>query len=474
MSKPYCLHSSGDTEGNNGPLPHGFGSSKRIITLEELSQLSVLSHHTRSSYPTPSSNHIRALQTAKMGVAARRSEYRKTNDQGPHERHSLAAGHRQSLPTAISMFNGSALNGRQREAIRKPARRSEGSGLTRETAILIPEDDLDKDVNLRSSHEDIITGYTTCKGKAPRSKKLPIDPDAEILEDIPDMGPARTAREGRERRMSSRSKGRNPGPWRYRVRSLPTERPEQANKDTGNECIAPDLAEDMKLEDMRDEETRDKAAHLVTVAPGLPVHDLYGFLLDYNGRLEDASRHAIRASMAPSSGNTAKFVPPSKDVHNSSGHGSDEEPMTKIEYNEADFNWDSDSPPPEPPRPKRKRTRVVPVKVRKNGRTKEKVDLTQMRGRERDSKSITVTRVEKSRPLQRRDNSITRFVVPDNIIYLEDGATTNSDMSSSDGDSSDGTEDTDTDMDEEEIKVLKINMHPRYAFNRELIGDRLA
>jgi hypothetical protein len=109
--------------------------------------------------------------------------------------------------------------------------------------------------------------------------------------------------------------------------------------------------DDMNLATIPRFDQRRNMAELITVSPELPIHDIYGLLVDHENHPELARKYAIRASQAPQARTFVKNeqslrgARPCK-VINFSQNSDDNEIMVKIDPNESFLEWDNDAPPP--------------------------------------------------------------------------------------------------------------------------------
>jgi hypothetical protein len=120
-------------------------------------------------------------------------------------------------------------------------------------------------------------------------------------------------REAKASRLFSRIKVDTPGPWQYRSQqphSIPPTPQHSPIADPDADILqsaAPlndrklndSNSKDMTLADITDFSLRSMVAQLMTVAPALPVGDLYHLVIDSKGHLPTARRYAIRMSEAP-------------------------------------------------------------------------------------------------------------------------------------------------------------------------------
>jgi hypothetical protein len=105
-----------------------------------------------------------------------------------------------------------------------------------------------------------------------------------------------------------------------------------------------DNDQDLTLAAINDFDLRKKVAELMAIAPGLPIRDLYGLLLNCKGQLEPATRQAVRASQAPAFRDERQ---PSRPIHapaapktvNLLQDSDSDEVMIKIDLNEGFLEW---------------------------------------------------------------------------------------------------------------------------------------
>jgi hypothetical protein len=230
---------------------------------------------------------------------------------------------------------------------------------------------------------------------------------------------------------------------------------------------------DMSLLDIDDFSLRSQVAQLMAVAPALAVIDLYHLIIDSEGDIPRAKKHAIRMSEAPG----AQYRP----VVDSDG----DEIMVKIDPNDPAFEWDDDEPQPESEARSIARLSKTKPKARsKTGSSAAKSkSLHHSTKSAKSAKSDTKHRPNicakrtKSVPLNpahaRETSSDRDFVVPDNVIHYDVDLEI-----SEDSDQSTSTDvrnryvDSDSAMlDGDDPLGLDIDMQPRFAYNARLLGD---
>ncbi|KAH7084438.1 hypothetical protein FB567DRAFT_82510 [Paraphoma chrysanthemicola] len=247
-------------------------------------------------------------------------------------------------------------------------------------------------------------------------------------------------------------------------------------------------AKDMTLANIEDFDVRKKVADLMAVAPALPVQDLYDLLMDMEGDIVSARRHARRASEAPRGRGLIKAevesvsAPVQRDCASAClSVADDDELMIKIDPNEAFLEWDSDTPTSQPAL--EWQSKAKKLSYDKHGKTKSKKSKSKAKIQlpkapatakakiskasasrkstsEKARPAITVNRVPVP-PIQRRrqqDLSTKRqFAVPDPEVI-----SSNSDMD----------DDSDVEMLDaapDHMENLRIDMRPPWAYNEDVL-----
>jgi hypothetical protein len=293
-------------------------------------------------------------------------------------------------------------------------------------------------------------------------------------------------REAKASRLFSRIKVDTPGPWQYRSQqphSIPPTPQHSPIADPDADILqsaAPlndrklndSNSKDMTLADITDFSLRSMVAQLMTVAPALPVGDLYHLVIDSKGHLPTARRYAIRMSEAPIACRQSVRSP----LHISSPlerNEDDDEIMVKIDPNDPAFEWDTDEPPlPElAPKPKVQPPSKPSMKPKnKQSKTKSIVGpptksivglptkCTKSETKSRPNIRVKCTKSTPINPTHTRESSFDReFVVPDNAVHL-----VLSDSDEEDAGPPITHDDSDIEMIDDPLD-LSIDMQPTYA-----------
>ncbi|XPS78333.1 hypothetical protein M3J09_010349 [Ascochyta lentis] len=233
---------------------------------------------------------------------------------------------------------------------------------------------------------------------------------------------------------------------------------------------------------------RKKTAHLMAVAPGLPIADLYHLLSEKGGRLEAAKQElSDRSQIAPtpSSANPialarASTVPLTKPIY-IEDDGRDE-PYIKIDLDDPAFMWDNDAPTTPPPETSRRKQNSK-AKPNLTPKSFARPTAKHKRPRPTDARSTKTTGKQTAVPTKKllepgvarrskggdagdinrgtRETSFDR-----SFIASDDEIVENSDDTYSD--SEDGAA-SDINMNDDETD-LSIDMEPRYAFNANILS----
>lgn len=166
-------------------------------------------------------------------------------------------------------------------------------------------------------------------------------------------------RNRRENTPSRRPLGPSTQPGNHERLPIVLESDEEA---TSHTVFADDDVE-LKLGDISDFELRKKTAHLLTIAPGLPVADLYHLLMEKEGRFEAAEEDIVRKSQTPfiltSLPVREKTMPPADPVLE------DEDVKVKIDFDDEFFIYDAECPDTQLPDLRRPKQRSRPKKAKK-------------------------------------------------------------------------------------------------------------
>ncbi|KAH7072150.1 hypothetical protein BKA63DRAFT_63624 [Paraphoma chrysanthemicola] len=253
------------------------------------------------------------------------------------------------------------------------------------------------------------------------------------------------------------------------------------------ECHTVDRpTKNMTLADIDEFDVRKKVADLMAVAPALPVQDLYDLLMDMEGDIVAARRHAWRASEAPQGRGWIKAEVESvsapaqrEDASSSLSVADDDELMIKIDPNEAFLEWDSDTPASQPAL--EWQSKAKKLSHDRHSKTKSKKSTTKGKlpkapatakatisrasalrrpNLEKTHPNVTVNRVPVP-PIQRgRKQDVSgkrQFAVPDLEVI------------SSDSDMDDDSDLEMLDAAPDHIEDLRINMRSQWAYNEEVL-----